>query len=105
MEQNKIKFASICLLACVLAAPAYAQAIDTSGLNNFFVSVINALTGLTGRLFMTIVAVGALIAGAVNVLDWGRVIGILVIIVLIGGIPTIVDSIWLGTTVSATATP
>lgn len=63
MEQNKIKFASICLVACVLAAPAGAQPIDTSGLNNFFVSVLNALTGLAGRLFMTIVAVGALIAG------------------------------------------
>lgn len=82
------------MLLFVCASPAMAQAIDTSAVDSFFQSVLDAMTGTTGRLIMTIIAVGVLIAGAFNYIDWSRVLQLLIVIVVIGVIPTIIQSIW-----------
>lgn len=82
------------VLSAMAATPALAQSIDTSAVNSFLTSVLDALTGTTGRLLMTIVAIGVLVAGALSYIDWSRVIQVLLIIVAIGGIPTIIQSIW-----------
>ena len=92
------------LSLAMMSGPALAQAIDTSAWDNFFTSVLNAMTGTTGRLLMTIVAVGLLIAGALNFIDWGRVLQLFMIIVLIGVIPTVISSIW-GATGGGGGTP
>lgn len=82
------------MMAALPAMPAFAQSIDTSAWDSFFQSVLNAMTGTTGRLLMTIIAVGLLIAGAMNFMDWGRVLQLFMVIVLIGVIPTVITSIW-----------
>ncbi|GGX72586.1 hypothetical protein GCM10007385_46730 [Tateyamaria omphalii] len=92
MYRNIAVMASLMVLA--VSMPAYAQAIDLSAVNSVLQSVLDALTGLTGRLVMTIVAVGVLMAGAFNFLDWTRVFTLLFIIVVIGVIPTFVQAIW-----------
>lgn len=92
MYRNIAVMASLMVVA--VSMPAYAQAIDLSSVNSVLQSVLDALTGLTGRLIMTIVAVGVLMAGAFNFLDWTRVFTLLTIIVVIGVIPTFVQAIW-----------
>jgi len=85
-------------MATVLwSQPALAQEIDLSAVNSLLDSILNALTGVTGRTVMTIVAVFVLIGGAFNFIDWGRVFTLLLIIVVIGVVPTVIQSIW-GTT-------
>jgi hypothetical protein len=85
-------------IATVLwSQPALAQEIDLSAVNSLLDSILNALTGVTGRTVMTIVAVFVLIGGAFNFIDWGRVFTLLLIIVVIGVVPTVIQSIW-GTT-------
>lgn len=81
-------------LVFIGAAPAMAQSIDLSAVNSLLDSILEALTGVTGRTVMTIVAVGVLMAGAFNFMDWARVFTLLIIIVLIGVIPTVIQSIW-----------
>lgn len=76
------------------AVPAVAQDIDLSAVDSLLQSILDALTGVTGRTVMTIVAVGVLMAGAFNFIDWGRVFTLLIIIVIIGVIPTVIQSIW-----------
>jgi len=87
-----LPLAAIMLL--VTTNPALAQSIDLSAVNSLFQSILDAMTGLTGRLLMTIVAVGVLIAGALNFMDWGRVLQLVIIIVVIGVVPTVIQSIW-----------
>jgi len=95
MNRNLIAMAAI---ATVLwSQPALAQEIDLSAVNSLLDSILNALTGVTGRTVMTIVAVFVLIGGAFNFIDWGRVFTLLLIIVVIGVVPTVIQSIW-GTT-------
>jgi|TARA_R100001369_G_scaffold86080_2_gene120276 type IV secretory pathway VirB2 component (pilin) len=74
--------------------PALAQEIDLSAVNSLLDSILDALTGVTGRTVMTIVAVFVLIGGAFNFIDWGRVFTLLLIIVVIGVVPTVIQSIW-----------
>jgi len=82
-------------IATVLwSQPALAQEIDLSAVNSLLDSILNALTGVTGRTVMTIVAVFVLIGGAFNFIDWGRVFTLLLIIVVIGVVPTVIQSIW-----------
>jgi type IV secretory pathway VirB2 component (pilin) len=76
------------------AHPALAQEIDLSAVDSLLQSILDALTGVTGRTVMTIVAVGVLMAGAFNFMDWGRVFTLLIIVVVIGVIPTVIQSIW-----------
>lgn len=92
MNRNLIAMAAI---ATVLwSQPALAQEIDLSAVNSLLDSILNALTGVTGRTVMTIVAVFVLIGGAFNFIDWGRVFTLLLIIVVIGVVPTVIQSIW-----------
>lgn len=92
------KLISMAAIATVLwSQPALAQEIDLSAVNSLLDSILNALTGVTGRTVMTIVAVFVLIGGAFNFIDWGRVFTLLLIIVVIGVVPTVIQSIW-GTT-------
>ncbi|KIT16577.1 TrbC/VirB2 family protein [Jannaschia aquimarina] len=86
-------YAAIALF-CVSASPAMAQAIDVSAFDAFLTSVLNALTGTTGRLIMTLVAAAVLMAGTFNFIDWSRVFQVLFVVVAIGVIPTIIQSIW-----------
>lgn len=81
-------------LLCVAASPAMAQAIDVSAFDSFLTSVLDALTGTTGRLIMTIVAAAVLMAGTFNFIDWSRVFQVLFVIVALGVIPTLIQSIW-----------
>lgn len=78
----------------LLIEPTYAQAFDASALNTFLQSVIDALTGTTGRLIMTIVFIGVLISGALNLLDWTKVFVTLGIIVVLAGVTTLIQAIW-----------
>ena len=87
-------FAAMTMGLVLYAAPALAQDIDLSAVNSLLESILEAMTGLTGRLVMTIIAVGVLIAGAFNFIDWSRVFVLLIIIVVIGVIPTVIQSIW-----------
>lgn len=91
---NKRVMATAVLGTFLMAQPALAQAIDLSAVNTLLESILTALTGVTGRTVMTIVAVFVLIGGAFNFIDWGRVFTLLLIIVLIGVIPTVIQSIW-----------
>jgi type IV secretory pathway VirB2 component (pilin) len=92
------KLIAMAAMATVLwSQPALAQEIDLSAVNSLLDSILNALTGVTGRTVMTIVAVFVLIGGAFNFIDWGRVFTLLLIIVVIGVVPTVIQSIW-GTT-------
>jgi len=92
------KLIAMAAIATVLwSQPAIAQEIDLSAVNSLLDSILNALTGVTGRTVMTIVAVFVLIGGAFNFIDWGRVFTLLLIIVVIGVVPTVIQSIW-GTT-------
>ncbi|NBB81682.1 MAG: VIRB2 type IV secretion [Verrucomicrobia bacterium] len=87
-----IAVASVALV--LWAHPALAQEIDLSAVDSLLQSILDALTGVTGRTVMTIVAVGVLMAGAFNFMDWGRVFTLLIIVVVIGVIPTVIQSIW-----------
>lgn len=89
---KEIKIALILIL--ISTSPVIAQTLDLSAVNSLLASIQGALTGVTGRTVMTIVAIGVLMAGAFNVMDWPRVFTLLIIIVLIGVIPTVVTSIW-----------
>jgi type IV secretory pathway VirB2 component (pilin) len=80
----------------LFAQPAFAQEIDLSAVNSLLESILSALTGVTGRTVMTIVAVFVLLGGALNFIDWARVFTLLIIIVIIGVIPTVIESIWGG---------
>lgn len=91
MIKNIMLFSTVMVL---WARPSLAQEIDLSAVNSLLTSILDALTGVTGRTVMTIVAVFVLIGGAFNFLDWGRVFTLLLIIVLIGVIPTVIQSIW-----------
>lgn len=91
-SRNVIAVASVALV--LWAHPALAQEIDLSAVDSLLQSILDALTGVTGRTVMTIVAVGVLMAGAFNFMDWGRVFTLLIIVVLIGVIPTVIQSIW-----------
>jgi type IV secretory pathway VirB2 component (pilin) len=94
----KRKLIAMAAIATILwSQPALAQEIDLSAVNSLLDSILNALTGVTGRTVMTIVAVFVLIGGAFNFIDWGRVFTLLLIIVVIGVVPTVIQSIW-GTT-------
>ncbi|MEJ6396022.1 TrbC/VirB2 family protein [Gymnodinialimonas sp. 2305UL16-5] len=95
MSRRLSSFLIVALL--VAASPAVAQSIDTSAIDSVMQSILDAMTGTTGRLIMTVVAVAILIAGALNYIDWSRVFQLLIIIVVIGVAPTVVQSIW-GTT-------
>lgn len=92
MNRQLLMFAAVATL--VWTQPAAAQALDLSAVNSLLTSILNALTGITGRTVMTIVAVFVLLGGAFNFIDWARVFTLLIIIVLIGVIPTVVQSIW-----------
>lgn len=92
MNKNLIALAVVSTL--VWSQPALAQEIDLSAVNSLLDSILNALTGVTGRTVMTIVAVFVLIGGAFNFIDWGRVFTLLLIIVVIGVVPTVIQSIW-----------
>ncbi|MFG6526450.1 MULTISPECIES: TrbC/VirB2 family protein [unclassified Sulfitobacter] len=91
-SRNVIAVASVALV--LWAHPALAQEIDLSAVDSLLQSILDALTGVTGRTVMTIVAVGVLMAGAFNFMDWGRVFTLLIIVVVIGVIPTVIQSIW-----------
>jgi len=84
------------LAALLWANPALAQDIDLSAVDSLLTSILDALTGVTGRTVMTIVAVFVLLGGAFNFMDWARVFTLLLIIVIIGVIPTVIQSIWNG---------
>lgn len=86
--------AIVAVALALVASQASAQAIDLSAVNSLLESILGALTGVTGRTVMTIVAVGVLMAGAFNFMDWGRVFTLLIIIVIIGVAPTVIQSIW-----------
>lgn len=92
MNRNLIAVAVVSTL--LWSNPALAQEIDLSAVNSLLDSILNALTGVTGRTVMTIVAVFVLIGGAFNFIDWGRVFTLLLIIVVIGVVPTVIQSIW-----------
>lgn len=94
---NRKLIAMAAIATVFWSQPALAQEIDLSAVNSLLDSILNALTGITGRTVMTIVAVFVLIGGAFNFIDWGRVFTLLLIIVVIGVVPTVVQSIW-GTT-------
>lgn len=83
-----------CFVFALLTQPSFAQEIDVSAFDTFLTSVLDALTGTTGRLIMTIVALCVLVAGTMNFIDWSRVFQVLIVIVAIGVIPTIIQSIW-----------
>lgn len=91
-SRNLVALASLALV--FWAHPALAQEIDLSAVDSLLQSILDALTGVTGRTVMTIVAVGVLMAGAFNFMDWGRVFTLLIIVVVIGVIPTVIQSIW-----------
>lgn len=95
MNRNLIALAAIA--AVLWSQPAFAQEIDLSAVDSLLNSILTALTGVTGRTVMTIVAVFVLIGGAFNFIDWGRVFTLLLIIVVIGVVPTVIQSIWGGT--------
>lgn len=95
MDRKIIAMAAVATL--LWSQPALAQAIDLSAVNSLLDSILDALTGVTGRTVMTIVAVFVLLGGAFNFIDWARVFTLLMIIVIIGVIPTVIQSIW-GTT-------
>jgi len=95
MDRKTIAMAAVATL--LWSQPALAQAIDLSAVNSLLDSILDALTGVTGRTVMTIVAVFVLLGGAFNFIDWARVFTLLMIIVIIGVIPTVIQSIW-GTT-------
>lgn len=95
MNRNLIALAAIAAVLC--SHPAFAQEIDLSAVDSLLDSILTALTGVTGRTVMTIVAVFVLIGGAFNFIDWGRVFTLLLIIVVIGVVPTVIQSIWGGT--------
>ena len=82
------------LTALLWAHPALAQDIDLSAVDSLLESILEALTGVTGRTVMTIVAVFVLLGGAFNFMDWARVFTLLLIIVVIGVIPTVIESVW-----------
>ncbi|PKQ10886.1 MAG: VIRB2 type IV secretion [Alphaproteobacteria bacterium HGW-Alphaproteobacteria-1] len=93
-ENGVKKYVLVAAALSLAASPAFAQAIDLSAVNSLLQSVLDALTGITGRLLLTIVAALVLLGGAFNFIDWSRVFQVLVIIVLIGVIPTVIQSIW-----------
>ncbi len=92
MNRNIVAFVGFATL--IWSQPAFAQEIDLSAVNSLLESILNALTGVTGRSVMTIVAVFVLLGGAFNFIDWARVFTLLMIIVIIGVIPTVIQSIW-----------
>ena len=92
MNRNMIAMVGIATL--LWAHPALAQEIDLSAVDSLLNSILEALTGATGRTVMTIVAVFVLLGGAFNFMDWARVFTLLLIIVIIGVIPTVIESIW-----------
>ena len=91
---NKNLIAMVAIGTILWSQPALAQEIDLSAVNSLLDSILNALTGVTGRTVMTIVAVFVLLGGAFNFIDWARVFTLLMIIVIIGVIPTVIQSIW-----------
>jgi len=95
MNRNLIALAAVA--AVLWSHPALAQEIDLSAVDSLLNSILQALTGVTGRTVMTIIAVFVLIGGAFAFLDWGRVFTLLLIIVIIGVVPTVIQSIWGGT--------
>lgn len=82
------------LMFLVVAEPALAQEIDTSAIDSVLTSIIDALTGTTGRLVMTIVLFGVIASGLMNILDWSKVFWVVVGIVILGVVPTFVQAIW-----------
>ncbi|MCZ4354779.1 MULTISPECIES: TrbC/VirB2 family protein [Roseobacteraceae] len=96
MNRHLIAMAAIATL--LWSQPALAQDIDLSAVDSLLQSILDALTGTTGRTVMTIVAVFVLLGGAFNFIDWARVFTLLIIIVIIGVIPTVIQSIWGATT-------
>ena len=78
----------------VLPGAALAQSIDTSAIDSVLQSILDALTGTTGRITMTIVLFGVIASGLMSILDWSRVFWVAIGIVILGVIPTLVQSIW-----------
>lgn len=82
------------VLGIFSAAPAMAQAIDTTAIDAVLTSILAALTGTTGRVLMTIVLFGVLASGLMSILDWSRVFWVVTGIVILGVVPTFVEAIW-----------
>lgn len=82
--------------AALLVAPktVLAQSIDTSAIDSVLESILNALTGATGRITMSIVMFGVIISGIMTILDWVRVFWVVIGIVMLGVVPTFVQAIW-----------
>jgi type IV secretory pathway VirB2 component (pilin) len=83
-------------IAALIAVPkiALAQSIDTSAIDSVLESILDALTGTTGRITMTIVLFAVIISGLMSILDWSRVFWVIVGIVILGIVPTFVQAIW-----------
>lgn len=83
-------------IAALIVMPkvALAQAIDTSAIDGVLESILNALTGTTGRITMTIVLFAVIVSGLMSIMDWARVFWVVVGIVILGVVPTFVQAIW-----------
>ncbi|SFD14541.1 TrbC/VirB2 family protein [Tropicimonas isoalkanivorans] len=84
----------LALALLLFAKMAIAQEIDTSAIDSVLTSVLDALTGTTGRILMTIVLFGVIASGLMSILDWSRVFWVVIGIVILGVVPTFVEAIW-----------
>jgi type IV secretory pathway VirB2 component (pilin) len=86
---------ALAIAALIVATKiAFAQSIDTSAIDSVLESILDALTGTTGRITMTIVLFAVIISGLMSILDWSRVFWVIVGIVILGIVPTFVQAIW-----------
>ncbi|MEO8531204.1 MAG: TrbC/VirB2 family protein [Deltaproteobacteria bacterium] len=87
-------YVGLAIMLVLLAAPAIAQEIDTSPIQNMLQSIVDALTGPLGMVIGTLALIGTFLSFFFGIIDLRQMMWVLVAIVCIGAAPLIVSSIW-----------
>ena len=78
----------------VLAAPAMAQSIDLSPVQNVLQGIVDAITGPLGITIGTLALIGVFLSWLFGILDFRQALWVVVAIAGIAAAPTIVAAIW-----------
>ena len=78
----------------VVAAPAMAQSIDLSPVQNVLQGIVDAITGPLGITIGTLALIGVFLSWLFGILDFRQALWVVVAIAGIAAAPTIVAAIW-----------
>ena len=84
---------AFCLVA---AAPAFAQSIDLSPIQNLLQGIVDALTGPLGVVIATLAVLGVFLSWFFNIIDLRQALWVLVGIAGVAAAPTIVAAVFGG---------